>query len=116
MEQLGRLCEIQCTAEECAAVLGVSVDTIDRRLKEAGYENFAEFRSKYADRGKMSIRRAQFRSAVENGNVAMLIWLGKQYLGQRDRHDVDHSGGLQVTWQIGDQVIHIGDDADHTGG
>ena len=27
--------------------------------------------------------------AASGGNIAMLIWLGKQYLGQRDRMYVD---------------------------
>jgi hypothetical protein len=31
----------------------------------------------------VSLRRAQFRAA-ENGNATMLIWLRKQWLGQRD--------------------------------
>jgi len=34
----------------------------------------------------MSIRRQQYKSA-EGGNVTMQIWLGKQYLNQRDRNE-----------------------------
>ena len=33
-------------------------------------------------KGKISLRRAQFRLAEHN--AAMAIWLGKQYLGQRE--------------------------------
>jgi hypothetical protein len=32
---------------------------------------------------KIRLRRAQLRLAID-GNVTMLIWLGKQYLGQSD--------------------------------
>ena len=32
----------------------------------------------------MSLRRAQFRAAIEDKNITMQIWLGKQYLGQRE--------------------------------
>lgn len=33
---------------------------------------------------KTSLRRLQWKKASE-GNVAMLIWLGKQILGQKER-------------------------------
>lgn len=36
---------------------------------------------------RMSLRRYQLRAA-EHGNVAMCIWLGKQYLGQSDKQEV----------------------------
>ena len=35
---------------------------------------------------RTSLRRWQYEKA-KDGNVAMLIWLGKQLLGQRDRID-----------------------------
>jgi len=37
---------------------------------------------------RKSLRRAQIKSAL-SGNSTMLVWLGKQYLGQSDR--LDHS-------------------------
>ena len=36
---------------------------------------------------KTSLRRAQFELAMK-GNPTMLIWLGKQYLGQNERTEV----------------------------
>lgn len=41
---------------------------------------------KYSAGGKRSLRRWQMQTA-EKGNVAMLIFLGKQYLGQKDNPD-----------------------------
>ena len=38
----------------------------------------------------MSIRRMQYGSA-EKGSVAMMIWLGKQYLGQKEKVEYDDS-------------------------
>ena len=35
------------------------------------------------DRGLLSLRRAQIRAALD-GNPTMLIWLGKQMLGQKE--------------------------------
>lgn len=37
---------------------------------------------------KLSLRQMQLRAA-QNGNVAMMIWLGKQMLGQVDRAQLD---------------------------
>lgn len=94
IDQLEEMVKIQCTAEECASVLGVSSDTLDRRLKEEGFAGFAEFFKKYSDDGKSSLRRAQWKAAVENGNPTMLVWLGKQMLGQSDK--VEHKGDLTI--------------------
>ena len=72
MDALKSLVEIQCTAEECASVVGVSVDTIDRRLKESGYAGFADFYKKHGDEGKTSLRRAQWKAATVDHNPTML--------------------------------------------
>lgn len=90
--QLEAACQIQCTAEECAALFDCSVDTLDRRLKEEGYAGFAEFYKIHATHGKTSLRRLQWKSA-QNGNVAMQIWLGKQMLGQRDKSELTGRDG-----------------------
>lgn len=82
-KQLEKLCAIHCTGEECASVLGVSYDTLNDAIKRKGYTGFPEYFKKYSGPGKASLRRMQFKSA-ESGNATMLIWLGKQYLGQRD--------------------------------
>jgi hypothetical protein len=37
--------------------------------------------------GRMSLRRKQWKAA-EDGNTTMLVWLGKQYLGQSDKSEV----------------------------
>ena len=92
-EQFEKLCGLQCTLEEIAGFFDCSEDTIERWCKRT-YEDedenpmgFADVYKKYSAAGKMSVRRWQFRSA-ENGSVAMQIWLGKQYLGQREVQDV----------------------------
>ena len=96
MKLVASLCEIQCTGEEIAAVLGMSYDTLERRVQEETGNNFADYRKDKTANGRMSLRRAQFKAAME-GNVTMQIWLGKQTLGQRDKADVEHSGTVGVT-------------------
>jgi hypothetical protein len=82
------LAKIQCTEEEIASVLGCSVDTITRRIQDN--PDFADAIKSGRSFGKMSIRRMQYGSA-EKGSVAMLIWLGKQYLGQKEKVEYDDS-------------------------
>jgi methylphosphotriester-DNA--protein-cysteine methyltransferase len=83
------LCAAQCTAEEIATYLGVSEDTLGRRIKEKFDIGFAEYFSKKRAAGFASLRSSQFKLAKTN--ATMSIWLGKQYLGQKDRPDDDHN-------------------------
>ena len=81
------LCYIQCTLTEISGVMGLSDDTIERRCKELYGATFAEvFKDKRAG-GLISLRRAQFRLAETNATMG--IWLGKQYLDQKDKLEVD---------------------------
>lgn len=78
LELAEKLATIQCTQEEIAVILGVSVATLQRN------EEFCSIYKKAKENGKSSLRRMQWKSA-EKGNVTMQIWLGKQYLQQRDQ-------------------------------
>ena len=83
-KKLDAMCAIHCTGEECAAILNIDYDTLNRRLKEEGHKGFTDyFRIKGAN-GKMSLRRKQYDQAM-SGNSTMLIWLGKQWLSQTDK-------------------------------
>lgn len=81
MRQVRALCEIQCTDEEVAAVLCISADTLIRRKREPAF--LAEMEAGRAT-GRESLRRKQWSVAML-GNPTMLIWLGKQVLGQSDK-------------------------------
>jgi hypothetical protein len=82
LELVEKLAHIQCTHSEIASTLGVSVDTLTRN------RHFAETYKRGAEGGRKSLRRMQFESA-NKGNVTMMIWLGKQYLGQSDQHTTE---------------------------
>jgi hypothetical protein len=83
------LAKILCTDAEIAAVLGMTAEGFrKRKLREAGLVGVLE---KGRESGRQSLRRLQWKSALK-GNVAMQIWLGKQYLGQSDRQDLTHAG------------------------
>ena len=78
------MCQIQCTGEEIASVLGISYDTLERACKREKEKGCAEYIAEKKQGGKASLRRRQWQAA-QDGNPTMLIWLGKQYLDQSDR-------------------------------
>lgn len=86
---LRNLLEIQCTITECAHVLGVSTDTLQRNYKDVINQG--------KTMGKVTLRRAQWRNAIEKNNVTMQIWLGKQCLGQSDS-PLDEESGTILPW------------------
>jgi hypothetical protein len=79
-----RLCGLMCTDEEVAGVLGVSHDTLLRWIRqEYGQEHtFKSASNQFGAKRKAKLRDIQFKLAEENS--AMAIFLGKQYLGQKD--------------------------------
>lgn len=85
-EQFQKLCAIQCTLDEISSWFKCSPDTIERWCTRELSMSFAEAFKTWSADGKISLRRNQFRMAEHN--VSMAIWLGKQYLGQKDQQDI----------------------------
>ena len=75
-ETVKKLASIMCTQEEIASFLGCDVRTLQRD------EEFSRIYKEGKEHGKMSLRRMQWKLAEKS--YAMAIFLGKQYLGQRD--------------------------------
>ena len=90
-EKLVSMIKIQCTQDEICSVLGMSDTTLNRRLKERDIENFEALYKKENADGCKSLLRMQW-DAAESGNATMLVWLGKQYLGQRDKLNTEITG------------------------
>ncbi len=79
-DQVLKLAQMMCTHEEIGAFFDVDKSTISRR--------FATVIAKGHEIGKISIRRKQFKLA--DTNAALCIWLGKQYLGQKEQVQVGY--------------------------
>lgn len=75
-EQVLKLAQLGCKNNEIADYFGCSPDTIEKRFAAELVKGRSEVR--------MSLRRWQLEAA-KRGQIAMLIWLGKQMLGQQDR-------------------------------
>ena len=71
--------------EYIAEELGISEDTLNRRIQEKHGMTFAEYRNKRKEKIRINIRKAQYDEAVKKRNTSMLIWLGKNECGQADK-------------------------------
>jgi len=87
-EEFDKLCSFQCTLQEIAAWFNCSVDGIEKKCKKEKGMKFSDYYKEKRKIGLISLRRKQMQVALA-GNVTMLIFLGKQYLGQSDK--VDHT-------------------------
>ena len=106
-DQFENMCGIQCTEEEIAAVFGVSVDSLQRWCEATYGRRFADIFREKRQFGKASLRRRQWLKATDEGDTTMLIFLGKQYLGQADRISQSITA---VTGETRDQLAEIMDE------
>ncbi len=85
---LVELATIQCTDQEIANVLKISLDCLARRFKD---------KVKSArEAGKSSLRRVMWKKAVYDENTTMMIWMSKNILGYSEKHIVEskHSDNM----------------------
>lgn len=103
--ELEKLCFFQATQDEIASWFDVDIDTINARVKEKYHITFSAYYEQKRGKGKMSLRRRQYQAAIGQDakydadrnkisdaiqpNTTMMIWLGKQYLGQADKQEVN---------------------------
>ena len=106
------LAQAECSEEFIARKLvekdGVPVDQItfknvqakikllQRRIKERWDCSFVQFRDKMLEGWRQELRNLQ-KDAARKGNTAMLVWLGKQYLGQTDKLEQKQEVKAEVT-------------------
>ena len=85
-DKVEMLASFGCSTIEIARLHNCDESTIRLRFKnelERGRENM-----------KIKLRQLQWKAA-ENQSNAMLIFLGKQYLGQSDRNELELVGNLE---------------------
>lgn len=102
------LCSRMCTKMEICGGMGITDKTLDKLIAERYSEfgepdaegnkemlhraTFSEVYKRESAAGLISLRRAQFKLAETN--AAMNIWLSKQFLGQKDKTEVELSGQM----------------------
>jgi len=114
MEAVKNYASLGASNREIARMIGVTEKTVRNRCKDVLRLGRAEMRS--------SLRKRQFEIAME-GNPTMLIWLGKNILGQADKSEqkidqkliirdrtVDSADTSTDALRKGDGVSQDGDD------
>ena len=123
-DQVQALARLGCTWDEIADVLGVARSTLGKNMKTD--KSVRDAYEKGIAEGDVSIRRAQYDSAMQ-GKTAMLIWLGKNRLGQTDRietkNETEITGGTGALEQLNSQLPRLaersrqdGDSSNNNGG
>lgn len=113
-----RAAMIGCTNDEIAAVVGVVESTLSKHMKINPAIQAAITHGRAL--GRSTLRRMQWQEATK-GNTTMLIWLGKQMLGQMDKTTTDISVGVRKSpEQYSDAELdaiegfRLGDDREET--
>ncbi len=89
-ELVWRLACMMCTNKEIADVLGIGEGQVAKK--------FGDLIDKGRSEGRKALRRAQFEKAVQDKDPRMLIFLGKQYLQQKDNPE-DKESNSPLPWQ-----------------
>lgn len=97
-EQVAAMASVGCTIEEMATILDCGAMTLKRRFGPT----IKNGKSKL----KMSLRHLQVQKAKE-GNVAMLIWLGKNLLGQSDKLDQHVNGETKLRLTLDASAVKL---------
>lgn len=93
--------EAGCTGTEVSSSLGINPETLYRRCEKDNNMGFSEYLAIKRASGDRLIKMAQFDQAVKLGDRGMLVWLGKQRLGQKDKHDVtSNDETVKPSWTV----------------
>lgn len=98
-----KLCVLQCTEAEICSFFDTTDKTLSRWCVDTYGEKFSEAYKKLSKGGLISLRRTQFRLAEKS--PAMAIFLGKQYLGQRDNMVISNPGQTSVIETIAKELV-----------
>lgn len=82
-KELERMLQVHNSGEDCAYMLGISYSTLSRKVQDHYGFTFDELIKRNQQVGKTTLRKAMM-NAVIKGNVSMMIWLSKNWLGMKD--------------------------------
>ena len=97
-KQFENLCGLQCTLLEICDFFDVEDDTLNSWCKKTYGTTFSEVFKLKRGKGQISLRRMQWKLAEKN--AAMAIFLGKQYLGQKDKIEYTDDGMKSINENI----------------
>ncbi len=94
-EKVNEYLKAQCDGVSIAGLLGICPDTLYRSCQEIHKIGFAEYSAKKKVEGVELLKAKQYQVAME-GDRTMLVWLGKQYAGQKDKIENEHQGAIKI--------------------
>ena len=97
-KQFENLCGLQCTLLEICDFFDVEDDTLNSWCKKTYGTTFSEVFKIKRGKGQISLRRTQWKLAEKNPTMA--IFLGKQYLGQKDKIEYTDDGMKSINENI----------------
>lgn len=86
-------------------MIGVCEDTLYNRCRTDLNQEFSAFKQEKQAAGESLLRKIQFETATKDKDKSMLIWLGKQRLGQKERgeQDIKVDGGINIVFKRADE-------------
>ena len=104
-KRVDELLEADCEGTEIAAALGINPLTLYRRCETDHKVIFSKYLQEKKASGNSLLKEKQFDIALE-GDKTMLIWLGKQRLGQSDKTqqsiEISDKGTFHIDFRNGD--------------
>lgn len=103
-EKVGQLVAAGCDGVQVAAYFGIHPNTLYLACEEEYKISFSDFLQEKRSKGDAMILASQFEAAIRDKDRTMLIWLGKQRLGQREKQEIDHTTGgdklneIKINW------------------
>jgi hypothetical protein len=95
-DEVELMAKIGCTDREIAEHFGIKDETLRR--------NFVDYLVKGRSELKQRLRQAQLRVAFD-GNPTMLIWLGRNILGQNETQQTEEKTVLPFTDDIDEDIV-----------
>lgn len=87
-DRVAKYLQAQCSGSGIAGILGIHENTLYSRCKLDNGVEFMAFSEQKKGEGKELLRKKQYDVAME-GDKTMLVWLGKQYLEQKEKNETD---------------------------
>lgn len=100
-----------CPGTEVAAYFGIHADTLYRRAQSEKGMLYTDYAANFKQKGEAMLRAKQYAKALgttKSGDNVMLVWLGKNRLGQKesaqdisiDKETVTHFNALMKQLEV----------------
>ncbi|HET7336299.1 MAG TPA: hypothetical protein VFJ23_00230 [Candidatus Nitrosotalea sp.] len=97
--RVDELLEAGCLGTEICSHFDLTADRFYDRVKEKYGMSFTDYSQEKRQKGDSRLREKQFNKAIEGDNM-MLIWLGKNRLGQKDKQEISEQSDKSITLKV----------------